>query len=148
MHPKEHQKIPVNAGTAKSRYASVMLIDDNRVDNFISSNIVGNFHFAGEITVYTEAKLALVFLSTCVDVVNGNQTTAPDFIFLDINMPVMNGFDFLNEFEKISFGKVLQPKVVMLSSSISKSDKDRAFGFKSVVKYLQKPLTEEELGLL
>src|SRR5688572_23044934 len=127
----------------ESRYQSVMLIDDNKIDNFISRMTLEDARFAGNIVAYTSAEKALEFLCN-----NLTTTPGPDFIFLDINMPVMNGFRFLEELEKLNPNLREATKIVMLSTSNDKADIDKALQYKSVYKYLIKPLSEEALMLL
>lgn len=122
-------------------YPCVMLVDDNEIDNIINEKIIESNQFSDEILVYQTGQDALDFLKENEHNVN----KLPDIIFLDINMPIMDGFQFLDEFEKcnsIIHGKC---KIIMLSSSISPKDIDRAASRIHVKKYLNKPLNARYL---
>jgi CheY-like chemotaxis protein len=109
----------------------VFLVDDEETSNFLSEYIIKESHFAPEIIKYSSGKQALGALS------DGEQ---PDCIFLDIRMPEMGGFEFLEEYYKQGLNNS-KTKVIMLSSSIYSEDKQRAFNFDCVVHYISKPLT-------
>ncbi len=123
----------------KARYNTVMLIDDNSLDNFINKKLIESNGFAEKVNTYQEATEALEFLKTCP------RTEWPEVIFLDINMPVMDGFQFLEAYEKLPEDQRMQMKVIMLSTSESFKDLNRANKNPYVRKFLNKPLTIQVL---
>jgi CheY-like chemotaxis protein len=122
-------------------YKFVMLIDEDEIDNIINQKIIESNNFSEKVLVFQTGTEALDFLRT-------NAKTAdnlPDLIFLDINMPIMDGFQFLEEFEKLDAPILDKSKIIMLSSSISPRDIDRAASNRFVKKYLNKPLNSRYL---
>ncbi len=119
----------------------VMLIDDNDTDNFISRRIIEITEFAERVEVRNSGQHALEYLSENAE--NGDQL--PDLIFLDINMPVMDGFMFLYEFENLPATVRQKSRVIILSSSDNKRDIDKIINNKSVIQYVTKPLTQNVL---
>src|SRR5688500_13011764 len=99
----------------KSKYKFTLLIDDNEIDNYINKQIIKTTNFSEEIIVHQAATEALDFLKSLLE----KKANLPDIIFLDIMMPVMDGFEFLQEFEKLSGQIGDKCKVIMLSSSES-----------------------------
>ncbi len=120
----------------------VMLVDDNDTDNFISKRIVEITKFANRVEVKNSGKSALDYLTLNQD----NPENLPNIIFLDINMPVVDGFVFLYEFEKFKEVVRTKCKVIILSSSDNKRDIDRIVNNNYVIKFITKPLTEMALG--
>jgi CheY-like chemotaxis protein len=119
----------------------VMLVDDNETDNFISKRIIEITRFARRVEVKNSGKSALDYLKE-------NQSSAddlPNIIFLDINMPIVDGFVFLYEFEKFSEVVRNKCKVIILSSSDNKRDIDKIVNNNHVIKFITKPLTEVAL---
>tara|TARA_R110000868_G_scaffold68720_1_gene203196 strand:+ start:30038 stop:30433 length:396 start_codon:yes stop_codon:yes gene_type:complete len=116
----------------------ILLIDDSDIDNFINKSVLQKANIADEIIIETSAKDALTYLKNVMDESN----SFPDVIFLDIKMPVMDGFEFLEEY--IHFPEHAKSKCIifMLSSSIDPKDALRAQQFKEVKKYFTKPLTQ------
>ncbi|HEX8356176.1 MAG TPA: response regulator, partial [Segetibacter sp.] len=72
----------------------------------------------------------------------------PQIIFLDINMPVMNGWDFLEEFEKVRNEYVQLPRIYLLSSTVDPEDYRKAKKFSLVENFISKPLSREALALI
>jgi len=120
----------------------VMLVDDNDTDNFISKRIIEITKFAREVEVKNSGKSALEYLEKHKDDI----TRLPEIIFLDINMPIVDGFVFLYEFEKFSSMLKEKCKVIILSSSDNKRDIDKIVNNDHVVKFVTKPLTENALN--
>jgi len=119
----------------------VMLVDDNDTDNFISRRIIEITKFAGEVVIKNSGKSALEYLEE-----NKNEIhKLPDLIFLDINMPIVDGFVFLYEFEKFSDTVKDKCKIIILSSSDNKRDIDKIVNNDYVIKFITKPLTEKAL---
>jgi CheY-like chemotaxis protein len=125
------------------KYNNILLIDDNEIDNFINERIIATSYFAKNIIVKKSAQDALEFLKE-----TDNEKDLPEIIFLDLNMPVMDGFGFLEEFDKLDEKIKKQSKVIVLSSSISPDDIDRASTNPYVFKYLNKPLSDKYLDAI
>lgn len=119
----------------------VMLVDEDEIDNIINQKILESNNFAERIIVFRTGQDGLDFLKQNKDIAD----QLPEIIFLDINMPIMDGFQFLEEFEKIGGAVHDKCRIIMLSSSISPRDIDRAASNRFVKKYLNKPLNSRYL---
>ena len=120
----------------------VMLVDDNDTDNFISKRIIEITKFAKRIEIKNSGKSALQYLEQ----EQNNPANLPDLIFLDINMPIVDGFVFLFEFEMFPEELKKKCKIVILSSSDNKRDIEKIVDNEYVVKFITKPLTEAVLN--
>ena len=123
------------------KYKVVLLIDDNEIDNFVSQKIIEKSGFAEKVISVTSASKALELLTSDHFSKNG----LPDIIFLDIGMPEMDGFDFLEEYVKLNKIVINNCKVVILTSSIDTDDFNRVKKNKLVKKFINKPLSEKSL---
>ncbi len=115
----------------------VLLIDDNEIDTFVSKHIVMNSKMAEKITVKNSAVEALAYLSGLVE----NSEDFPDTIFLDISMPVIDGFGFLDQYSKFPEDVIKKPHIFMLTSSNDSNDIERVSKIPFVKKYLNKPMS-------
>ena len=119
------------------QYKTCLLIDDNYIDNFVTRKILESGNFADRIIVEQSPQRALNALS--------GGTIDPDVIFLDIRMPQMTGFEFLEEYEKLQFKNKDLVKIYMLSSSLDPTDMTKSSGSKYVAQFIHKPLTYESI---
>ncbi|KIN62154.1 Response regulator receiver protein [Sulfitobacter noctilucicola] len=119
---------------------NLMLIDDNSFDQMIYQRISQKSGMVGNLMQFTDATKALEHLADTGKV-------RPDLILLDINMPIMDGFEFLEAVTE-KFGADMCPIVVMLTTSLNPKDELRAKGFSVVEDFLNKPLTKAHLEKL
>ena len=133
---------------ADSKYYAVMLIDDNEIDNLINQKMIEATNITKHIFTHTGARSAIEFLKNIEKLTDITPHPLPDVIFLDIDMPLMDGFQFLDEFEQLSDDTKKQCKIVMLTSSINPQDVNKSKKYSSVKKYINKPLSQETLQKL
>jgi CheY-like chemotaxis protein len=124
------------------KFNTVMLVDDNDTDNYISQRIMEISGFSDNILTNNNGKAALEYLEQH----QNDVSKLPDIIFLDISMPIVDGYVFLYEFERYSQTVKDKCKVAILTSSDNKQDIDRMSGNEFVFKYVIKPITEDVLN--
>ncbi len=126
------------------KFRTVMLIDDNEIDNLINQKMIESASITENIYTHTGAKSAIEFLRN-MERLDVADKVLPDVIFLDIDMPLMDGFQFLEEFEKLSSMAKKKCKIIMLTSSINPQDFSRSKKYDNVKLYLNKPLSHENI---
>lgn len=117
---------------------NLMIIDDDKLSNFITSKLVGHSKLAKNVKKYYSAKVALRYLQKNS---KENQGEYPDIILLDISMYDMSGWEFLKEFEKLDENYQSNITIFILSNSISDKDRNIAEQFTSIQEFFYKPLT-------
>jgi hypothetical protein len=127
----------------EARFKKVLLIDDNEIDNFINERMISASNFSAEVIVKNSTDESLMYLQSLSDV-----NDFPEVIFLDLNMPGKDGFSFLSEFANLNEGLKSNCKIIVLSSSISPEDINKASTNKFVYKYVNKPLNEKYLNAI
>lgn len=128
----------------KPTYKKVMIIDDNATDRYIATRNLQKYLFAEEIVAKESAKNALQYLESLA----GTSEQLPQLIFLDIRMPEIDGFGFLEEYEKLPETVKSTCLIMMLSTSLNPHDLERAKNCKYVNGFLNKPLDKEKIQML
>jgi len=128
--------LSIQSDTFMNKVKHVVLIDDDEATNVFHDIIVKDADVAEEYQIFDCALDALEFLK--------NRNKAPDLILLDINMPKMTGWEFLEEYKKLD-QTINPPKVVMLTTSLGTFDKKQAEYNPIVSGFKQKPLTPDML---
>ena len=119
-------------------FQKVLLIDDDDIVNSINAVIIKHAKFAKEVESINSVPKAIDFLNNAK-----SSGETPEVIFLDLNMPDYNGWDFIEEFEKLNMNG--NTKIIMLTSSISSKDEERASNSKAITAFISKPLSPELL---
>jgi CheY-like chemotaxis protein len=118
-------------------YKTCLLIDDNYIDNFVTSRILESGNFAENIIIRQSPADAIESLR--------NGTVKPDVIFLDIRMPMMSGFEFLEEYDQLDIENKKDIKIYMLSSSLDPTDISKSLLNKYITQFIHKPITHKAL---
>ena len=119
---------------------SILLVDDDDIYQFISSRAIESTGFAQKINTFSNGEDAVEYLKNNLQ----NNSTLPDIIFLDVNMPYMNGWEFLEAFNSIAPMLSKPIFIYMVSSSLDEKDIDRSKEFSTVSEYIVKPLALEK----
>ena len=114
----------------------IILVDDDAFTNLFNKIVLEKAKMANDIKVFQKGQEALDYLATGNDKVN--------LILLDINMPIMDGWQFLEEFDKLD-ASIKESVIVMLTSSISYHDQQRAEGIPYIKKFITKPFSPETI---
>lgn len=115
------------------------IIDDDKMFTYILSKQMKAIDFCKNLLIFHNGLEALKYLKPILE----SQECLPDVILLDLNMPVMDGWQFLDEFTK--FKATNQVTVYIVSSSISKEDHAKARSYESVSQFYVKPVTQADL---
>jgi len=128
----------------KKIYNRVMIIDDTPTDRYIATENIKRYSFSQEVIEMDSAEEALEYLESMVN----TPDDLPELIFLDIRMPEMDGFGFLERYGQLP--ELVQNNciIMMLSTSLNSDDHKRAEDNRFVKRFLQKPLTRSQLAEL
>lgn len=116
-----------------------LLIDDDYIFNLLHKRIIQIIDKEGEVIDFKDSVMALGYLKDILD----NEKTLPDYIFLDISMPEMNGFELLDEISDYAVEMFAHTKLYIVTSSLNDRDMKKAFSYPMLTGYYGKPLTIE-----
>lgn len=123
------------------KFDRIMIIDDNIIDLYIISRVITSNNFGKNVMHYTDAEEAIKYLEANQD----NISKLPQIIFVDIYMPLMSGFEFLEAFDKLSETLKKYCKTYITSSTIDNRDIARSLSNSNVIAFQVKPITKEFL---
>lgn len=127
----------------KKKLNCILLVDDDDIVNFINKKVIKAADIAEHVEVKLNGKEAISFLTRDP---NGEVLDLhPSLILLDINMPVMNGWEFMQAFGALKMANDLTPVVVVLSTTNNPDDKIKAANFPHVAEFKNKPLAISDL---
>lgn len=112
----------------------IFILDDDEISNELT-NIILNMSGIHDVDFRYSGREAIKYLDE-----NQEKNTFPDLIFVDINLPGMNGFDFIENYEKTYMNMNPATKIIMLTNSVSEEEKFRALTYESVIEFWSKPL--------
>ncbi len=115
---------------------NVLFIDDDKATNFFNKKIARNYGKFSTIVAVQSGSEGLNYIKNCLDSKNGK----PDLIFLDINMPAMNGWEFLKEFKKLEQNLTQGIEIVILSTSTEPKDINEFKKCKKLLDFINKPI--------
>ena len=118
---------------------SIVLIDDNALENHVNNQLIQDLGIAEKVEVLLNGLTAIEYLKTL-----SKTHDSPSLIFVDLNMSVMSGFDFLKEFHLLPYEFIKDIKVIVLTSSVNEDDYENAKSL-GCDGYLIKPLTREKI---
>lgn len=123
---------------------AILLVDDDPTTNFLSTRLLNRLRASQEVLVALNGAAALQLLQQrCPATAGGG--ACPALVLLDVNMPVMGGFEFLQAYQQLPAAKRQRTIIVMLTTSMLAADRQRAEQL-SVSGFLTKPLTREKLA--
>jgi CheY-like chemotaxis protein len=123
----------------------VLLVDDDDTTNYLNRRLLTDMKVAKEIKVLKNGREALDYLSKACAAIPDDAYKCPDLIFLDIKMPTMDGFEFLEEYQRLGLDAGDHVIILMLTSSASFYDLERIRSFKKVKKHYSKALTNHDV---
>lgn len=119
----------------------ILLVDDDPHDNFFHRKVIEEAGISVDVQVAKNGLEAIQFLTSATDQGFGT----PDLIFLDINMPKMNGWEFIEAYEQLEKEQQAKIVIVMLTTSLNPEERERAEASQTVKDFRSKPLTVEML---
>ena len=124
-----------------NKIKKVMLIDDDEIHSNLCYELILKSGITESVSIYNDAEEALQYIEKNA----GSSDELPDLIFLDINMPFMDGWEFLDAYEALKVKVEKQIVLILLTSSVYKNDIEKAKQYKSVVEYIKTPISINKL---
>jgi CheY-like chemotaxis protein len=121
----------------------IMCIEDDPITLMLFKKVVQKASFAKEIICAYNGQEAITFIDNIK-----NEYTKPELLFLDLNMPVMGGWEFLDLFNNSNYYHSNNTKVIILTSTIDPQDIKKSKTYPNVIEFLSKPITVEMLDYL
>jgi len=128
-------------------YNKILFVDDDPITLMLCKKVIERAEFSKEIVTANNGEDAIKYFDNLKSKINSDDTlTLPELMFLDLNMPVMGGWEFLDIFSKENYHMVFPNlKVIVLSSTIDPKDIEKSKSYSMVIDFLSKPITKEIL---
>lgn len=123
---------------------TICLIDDDEINRFVMAKTIRVSGIDANVVTFANGREAMLYFLEHA----ATPSMLPDLVFLDINMPLMNGWQFLDEFERLHRLLTKDIVIYMVSSSVDDRDLQRSRTYKHVADYIEKPLTAEKISEL
>lgn len=120
---------------------TICVVDDDEIYRFVIKSQLESRKMARKILMFSDGELAIDFFKNTVT----NVDELPDLVLLDLNMPIMDGWEFLDEFIMLKPKLPKKVTIYVVTSSINQTDIDRAKRISEVTDYIVKPISEETL---
>lgn len=124
---------------------TILLIDDDEATNYYNAAVINKLNLGIETKITYGAQEALNYLTERKDSTDKHSNPKPGIILLDINMPGMSGWDFLQEYDKLKESQQAKFVIAMLTTSLNPDDKDKAEDIDDIKDFLHKPLSEAQV---
>lgn len=124
----------------------ILCIDDDQITLMLCKIVIAKATFSNEIATAKNGEDALNFFDTLKT--SDKTITKPELIFLDLNMPIMSGWEFLDAFNTEKYAEFHNTKIIILSSTIDPGDLEKSKKYPLVIDFLPKPISKEMLEYL
>lgn len=127
---------------------TILCIDDDPITLMLCKMVITKASFSKEIATAKNGEEALKYFNTLKQTDPNSVLKKPQMIFLDLNMPVMGGWEFLDSFVTADYSDFNETKVIILSSTIDPEDLEKSKKYPMVMDFLSKPISKEMLEYL
>ena len=124
----------------------ILCVDDDPITLMLCKKVITKTSFSKTIITAKNGEEALQYFNSILD--KNEETKLPQLIFLDLNMPIMDGWEFLDNFSTNKYSAVNSTKIVVLSSTIDPEDLEKSKKYNMVIDFLSKPITTNMLTYL
>ncbi len=128
-------------------FNKVLLVEDDPIAVMLCTKVIEKSDFAAEVNTAYNGQKAIEYYQQLFQCRN-HAVNYPGLILLDLNMPVLDGWEFLDEFMQKFYPSCPDTKVVILSSSIVPEDREKAASYSIVVDFLSKPISTHDIEQL
>jgi CheY-like chemotaxis protein len=131
-------------------FDKILCVDDDPITLMLYKKVLTIANFSKEIDSANNGKQALTYFDNLKsEIVSNSNTVFPKIVFLDLNMPILSGWEFLDIFTQNGYSSVFpDTKVIVMSSTIDPKDIEKSKSYPMVIEFLSKPITKEMLRTL